>query len=225
MNDYIDLCLNEGMKGPDEYYEVIETTETGWTVYVSDCDPETCVHEAGHAVADYVLGRPIESVRSLPEDEFDDCSGKVTLSEEPEPTNDAEWLANYWRRMVTHMAGGYAQHLYSGVEPTDGMGFGDREVVYGNLISMYMNIVGYQQPPFEIPDEPGEPWDERTMEWFYEQDAALERKLWAEVERILKENWDLVESLAAVLTANPFLEGAEVYEVFERIEARRAAAA
>jgi hypothetical protein len=43
------------------------------------------------------------------------------------------------------------------------------------------------------------------------------------VARIIDEHWHLVEGLAAVLMCQPWLTGPEVYEVFDRIRARRAA--
>jgi hypothetical protein len=242
MSDYIDRCLDEGLKPIDEYYEVIETTEDGCTIAISECDPEVCVHEAGHAVVGYLQGRRLKHVYAAPFDEevwnafhkeyfTQHLAGQVAYEDDDHPypldgddAAQAQWLKD---EMLSMMGAGVAVcHFIGGGEPAKALSDTDQSAIYGNWLLEYCNLIGaFENPPFDMPDEPTEAQEEQWLEWIEAQEDAVEAGLWAEVEHILLTHWHLVEGLAAVLTANPYLDGPEVYEVFDRIKARRAAAA
>jgi hypothetical protein len=231
MTDYIDRCLDEGLKARDEYYEVIETTENGGTISVSDGDPEVCVHEAGHAVMGYLQGRRIKHDYAGPFHDavWGDLAGQVGYEDGDHPypktgdeADEAQWMKE---SIMSTMAAGFAQcHFDGGNNPARYLSLSDESAIYGNWLLEYCNLIGaFENPPFDMPDAPSEEQEERWWEWTEEVTNEVEAKLWAEVKNMLLDYWHLVEGLAAVLYADPYLDGPEVYEVFDRIQARHAA--
>ena len=238
MTDCIDHCLGEGLLSPSKYFDL---TEVGADDFVSD--PETCVHEAGHAVVGYLQGRRIKHVYAAPFDEIawdafheeyftQHLDGQVAYEEDddrPLPSDGDDAARARWLKdeMLSTMGAGVAVcHFKGGGEPAEELSYSDQSSIYGNRMLDYCCYVGaFADCPFEMPDEPTEAQEEQWWEWSEAQMDAVEATLWAEVEQMLLAHWHLVEDLAAALSANPYLDGPKVYEVFERIEARRAAAA
>jgi hypothetical protein len=217
MSDYIDRCLDEGLLTPSEYFGLIEAGDDDFPT-----DPEICVREAGHAVAAYVLGRPIKSVSAYEweaDDEWESpdgslwsigsAYGRTQYLGEPLPKDDAGRAARLFRDMAVAMASGYAERLYAGAVPKNALG-DDRTEVFDGWLRSYTRLTRQGQPPSEA----------SGVRWEDQEDAVL-GELWSEVERIILENWDFVCGLATVLMRGPWLDGPEVYEIFGRIEARR----
>jgi len=240
MTDYIDRCLDEGLKARRENYEVIETTENGCTIAASGCDPEVCIHEAGHAVVGYLQGRRIKHVYAAPFDEevwdafhkeyfTQHLGGQVAYEDDdhPYPTDGDDAVQAQWLKdeMLSMMGAGVAVCRFNGGgEPANELSDTDQSAIYGNWLLDYCCYAEtFADCPFDIPDEPTEAQEELWWEWTEEREHEAENALWAEVEQMIGENWYLVEGLAAVLFVNPFLDGPEVYEVFDRIQARHAA--
>jgi P4 family phage/plasmid primase-like protien len=136
----------------------------------------------------------------------------------------ARWLKD---EMLSTMGAGVAVcHFKGGGEPAEELSYTDQRWIYGDTLLDYCCYAGaFADRPFDMPDEPTEAQEEQWWEWTYERMDTVEATLWDEVEQMLLTNWHLVEGLAAALGANPFLDGTYVHELFERIEARRAAAA
>jgi hypothetical protein len=236
MTDYIDRCLDEGLMPLSEYFDLIEAGDDDFA-----SEPEVCVHEAGHAVMAYVVGRPIEYVSACEWDEdaivgetpdrgityMGSPGGVVRYTDEPVLTGP-ELAARLYRDVVTAASGPLAQHIYTGeaiehiMDPAndDPNRSSDWHLINNDWICRYGDIM-FAEPPFKMPEEWSDDDYERFYEWQGKQLAEVERKLWVDAERILQENWDLVSGLAAVLMSNPWLDGPQVYDIFERIQARR----
>jgi hypothetical protein len=238
MSDYIDRCLGEGLLSPCKYFDL---TEVGTDDFESD--PETCFHEAGHAVVGYLQDRRIKHVYAAPFDEIawdafheeyfiQQLGGQVAYEDDddrPFPSDGDDAAKARWLKdeMLSTMGAGVAMcHFNGGGEPANNLSCTDQAAVYGNWLLEYCNLAGaFAECPFDMPEEPTEAQEEQWWEWTYAQMDRVEATLWAEVEQMLLTHWHLVEGLAAALAVNPFLDGTEVREIFERIEARRAAAA
>jgi hypothetical protein len=235
MNDYIDHCLDEGLPTLSEYFGLIEAGEDDFA-----SDPELCVHEAGHAVVAYVVRRPIEYVSAEEWDEdagipnryggityFGTPGGVISYAEVfDRPLTELETAARMYREMMTALAGGYAAHRYTGCASETEMSKGDRDCFASAFYSFCHLNREVVKPPFAIPMDPSD-WARKAFERWCEANKpdTNQRDLWSEVAHIIDGHWHLVEGLAAVLMRQPWLTGQEIYEVFERIEARRAAAA
>jgi hypothetical protein len=233
-DSFVERCLDEGLLSEDEYEDPIN--DGHYFGYAP-----TCVHEAGHAVVAYVLGRPIESVSAEEwgDDGIETADGAILYigfpggltryADEPELAG-TEFAARLYRDAVTAASGPLAHHMYTGeaieriMDPAnaDPNHSSDWHLINNDWTCTYADIM-FAEPPFEMPQECSDDDFERFLEWQGELMAEVERKLWVDAKRILRANWDLVEGLAAVLIHNSYLDGPEVYEVFDRIQARRAA--
>jgi hypothetical protein len=163
MTDYIDRCLDEGLMLLYEYYDLIDAGEASFA-----SDPLICVHEAGHAMAAYVLGRPIEFVSA---DEWGDDGietsdgsviyyglpgGLVRYADEPELAGP-ELAARLYRDAVTAAGGPLAQDIYTGeaiehiMDPAndDPNRSSDWHLINNDWICIYRDIV-FTEPPFEL---------------------------------------------------------------------------
>lgn len=250
MKDYIDTALDAGLMSMEAYYELedaapkelLEETEHG-AVYISEpvniTSPDICIHEAGHAIIGYLQGRKVKHVYAGPfeDTQWDayhkeyytqDLAGQVAYEGDDilEPAGDdgTAVAARIKKRMLGMMGGGAAQALFEGGEPARHLCPSDESAMYGNWLLEYCNLIGaFENPPFDMPDAPSEEQEERWWEWTEEITNEVETKLWAEVKDMLLNHWHLVEGLAAVLYADPYLDGPQVYEILDRIRARRAA--
>jgi hypothetical protein len=234
MSDYIDRCLDEGLPSISEYFDLIDAGDDDFA-----SDPEVCIHEAGHAVVGYLQGRRIKHIYTAPFDEevwdafhkeyfTQHLGGQVAYEDDDHPypidgddAAQAQWLKD---EMLSVMGAGVAVCRFNGGgEPAGALGDTGQSAIYGNWLLEYCNCAGtFAECPFDMPEEPTDAQEEQWWEWSQAQTDAVEASLWAEVEHLLLAHWHLVEGLAAVLVRNPYLDGPEVYEVFERIEARRA---
>jgi hypothetical protein len=230
-DSFVERCLDGGLLSEGEYEDPI----------YDGCFPgyaPTCVHEAGHAVAAYVLGRPIESVSAEEWDEdsvFETADGATVYMGFPggliryaevfdQPLTEEQTEARMYREIITAMAGGYATHRYTGGKPDKAMSDSDRECFISAYHTFCMLNGEVVKPAFELPTESTDWHSLHFRRWCEEKKPPTsQRNLWSEVAHIIDERWYLVEGLAAVLMSCLWLDGPDVYDIFERIEARRAA--
>jgi hypothetical protein len=175
-------------------------------------ETEMAVHEAGHAVAAAILGRPIEQVDIIPDDRF---FGRCSYKDGGGPL-DAERIE---RDLIITFAETAAEEVYAGLFRPIRLGWGDGSYA-AHLLQAWTDIVGYDLPDrFSHWTDDYEPTiDEVEDLWEFE---SLREGKYADVlarrtKRLLCENWAKVEAVAAALLEDRRLSGEQVLQLVER---------
>lgn len=155
-------------------------------------DPQrTAYHEAGHAVADYVLGREVKHVTINPDEEkgtLGHCAG-APPTEDEHPEYGLTHEAGGWVRdmLVSLQAGGLAEEKHCGECDEAGCGQ-DNEAA----VSLAFSIAGSEEDA------------QAHLDTAHSQATVL-----------IEKAWPAVEAVAAALLERKHLEGPEVIRIAE----------
>jgi hypothetical protein len=177
-------------------------------------ETETAVHEAGHAVAAALLGRPIEHVNIIPDG---DVLGTCCYKHEPGPY-DAELIE---RDLIITYAGETAAEAYVGLLRPIGLGPGDGSYA-ANLFMWWDDVVGLDLPEqLRHWTDNYEPTDEEydlLIEFEWLQRAKHEQVFLRRTKTLVRENWPKIEAVAAALLKERKISGERVMQIVERAQ-------
>jgi hypothetical protein len=200
-------------RGEAELVQATKEAEMEWVERKqANKETETAIHEAGHAVAAAILGRPIEQVDIIPDDKV---LGSCSYKDGGGPL-DAERIE---RDLIITFAGTAAEEVYAGpLSPPICMGWGDGSYA-GHLLQAWTDIVGYDLPErFSHWTGDYEPTiDEVEDLWEFEslREGKYADVLTRRTKRLLRENWSKVEAVAAALLEDRKLSGEQVLRIVD----------
>jgi hypothetical protein len=200
-------------RGDAELAQAAKEAEMEWVERKhANKETESAIHEAGHAVAAAVLGRPIEQVDIIPDDRF---FGRCSYKDEGGPL-DAKRIE---RDLIITYAGTAAEEVYAGpLSPAICIGWNDGTYA-AHLLQAWTDIVGYDLPErFSHWTGDYEPTIEEVEDlWEFEslREAKYAEALEGRTKVLLRENWSKVEAVVAALLEDQRLSGMQVLQIVD----------